>query len=247
MASATGTVIDLDRSAISRYIQLSTLFRRRIETGYWHVGQQIPTVDALAAEFSVARATIRQALTILEEEGLIERFRAKGTFVIYRPQQKLWCDVQTDWGGLLKSRPGAEIEVLSQDVGAEPHGLMHDIGIAAPAYWHLRRRHIRDGLAFLVTEVYIDQRLRNRITKEALRTKSSMRLIADVAGVKIADARQTLTLGTADGETSQLLSIPLNAPVALVHRSAVDENGTLVFIGIGVYRGDVVRLDLQMK
>lgn len=247
MASATGTVIDLDRSAISRYIQLSTLFRRRIETGYWHVGQQIPTVDALAAEFSVARATIRQALTILEEEGLIERFRAKGTFVIYRPQQKLWCEVQTDWTGLLKSRPGAEIEVLSQDTGAEPHGLMHDIGTPAPAYWHLRRRHFRDGSAFLVTEVYIDQRLRSRITKEALRTKSSMRLIADVAGVKIADARQTLTIGTADGETSQLLSIPLNAPVALVHRSAVDESGCLVFIGIGVYRGDVVRLDLQLK
>lgn len=247
MAQATNRVIDFDRSAISRYIQLSTLFRRRIETGYWHVGQQIPTVDALAAEFCVARATIRQALTILEQDGLIERFRAKGTFVIYRPQQKLWCTVQSNWAGLLSAQPDADIEVLSQEADAEPHGLMHEVGTAAPAYWHLRRRHFRDGSAFLVTDIYIDQRLRSRVSKEALRTRSSMRLIAEVAGVKVKDARQTLTIGTADSETAELLSIPLNAPVALVHRSAVDDKGCLVFVGIGVYRGDVVRLDVQLK
>ncbi len=170
MAQATSTVVDFDRSAISRYIQLATLFRRRVETGYWHVGQQIPTVDALAAEFSVARATIRQALTILENEGLIERFRAKGTFVIYRPQQKLWCTVESDWAGLLSARPDANIEVLSEEADAELHGRMHDIGTPAPAYWHLRRRHLRDGQAYLIADAYIDQRLRGRISKEALQT-----------------------------------------------------------------------------
>ena len=247
MAQATNTVVDFDRSAISRYIQLATLFRRRVETGYWHVGQQIPTVDALAAEFSVARATIRQALTILENEGLIERFRAKGTFVIYRPQQKLWCTVESDWAGLLSARPDANIEVLSEEADAELHGRMHDIGTPAPAYWHLRRRHLRDGQAYLIADAYIDQRLRGRISKEALQTRTSMRLIAEVAGVKIKDARQTLTIGTADSETANLLSVPLNAPVAIVHRSAIDDSGCLVFAGIGVYRGDVVRLDVQLK
>ena len=42
---------------------------------------QIPTVDALAAECGAARATIRQALYLLHQDGPIERFRAKGTFV----------------------------------------------------------------------------------------------------------------------------------------------------------------------
>ena len=34
--------VDLDRSAVSRYIQLASLFRRRIETGDWAIGQQTP-------------------------------------------------------------------------------------------------------------------------------------------------------------------------------------------------------------
>jgi GntR family transcriptional regulator len=99
----------------------------------------------------------------------------------------------------------------------------------------------------MVGEVYIDRRLEPRITEEALRTKTSMRLIADVAGVEVTDARQTLTIGTADAEIAELLDLPFNAPVAVVQRSAVDAEGTLVFSGIATYRGDVVRLDFKLR
>jgi GntR family transcriptional regulator len=245
-AGAKGAV-DFNRSSISRYIQLATLFRRRIETGVWQLGQQIPTVDALAAEFNVARATIRQALSIVESDGLIERHRAKGTFVTFRPQEALWCQVETNWAGLLNAREGATVEVLSRGYTDEVQGLIHSIGTRAPTYWHLRRRHWREGAPFLVAEVYIDQRLEDRISEEALETKTSMRLIADVAGVEVTGAQQTLTISTADNEISHLLSMPLNAPVAIIHRSAVDANGVLVFVGVAVYRGDVVRLDFKLR
>ncbi|MFX5476463.1 GntR family transcriptional regulator, partial [Acinetobacter baumannii] len=89
------------------YIQLATLFRRRIDSGQWPVGQQIPTVDELAEESGVARSTIRQAVGLLESDGLVSRFRAKGTFVNARRQPQIWCDVETDWNGLLMSREGA--------------------------------------------------------------------------------------------------------------------------------------------
>ena len=85
----TTVVVDLSRSAVSRYIQLASLFRRRIQAGQWQVGAQIPTVEELAAECGVARATIRQALDILQIEGLIERYRAKGTFVRPRPHDQI--------------------------------------------------------------------------------------------------------------------------------------------------------------
>ena len=124
---------------------------------------------------------------------------------------------------------------------------MHEIGKRAEAYTHFRRLHSRIGTPFLLTDVYIDQSLRARITDEQLRTRTSMRLIGDVKQKDISDARQTLTIGTADSEVSNHLKIALNDPVAIVHRSAVDAKGTLVIVAIGVYRGDVVRLDLKLK
>src|SRR5215813_12168995 len=95
--AVTGGKVDFSRTGIARYIQLASLFRRRIESGLWESGEQIPTVDDLAAECGVARATIRQALGILEDEQLIARYRAKGTFVRERPQGQIWCEVATDW------------------------------------------------------------------------------------------------------------------------------------------------------
>jgi GntR family transcriptional regulator len=244
-----GGGVDLSRSAVSRYIQLATLFRRRIEQGAWKLDQQIPTVDALAAEHGVARATIRQALDLLENDGLIERFRAKGTFVRAAPAaNRLWCEVETDWSGLLRSRDGAEIEILGEEAGL-PGSALPPLGIGEPAplYRHWRRRHWRDGQPFLLADVHLDERLAPKVTPEDLRSKTALRLVESIAGVRIADARQTLTIGTADVETAAALRIPLNAPVAHVRRAAVDQQGVLVLVADGIYRGDVVRIDIKLR
>lgn len=247
MASLTEPRADLSRSSVSRYIQLSTLFRRRIESGQWRVGQQIPTVEELSEEFGVARATIRQALGILEGEGLVSRYRAKGTFVNEAPQAQLWCEVKTDWSGLLRSREGAEIELLHEEQGSAPPQQHHPIGTLAPAYRHLRRRHGRDGKPFLLADVYIDERLAPKIPRAAFTSMTALKLASSAPGVKIEDARQTLTIGMADIETATLLDLPLNAPVCQVNRTAVDHKGRIVLIANGLYRGDVVRLDMKLK
>jgi GntR family transcriptional regulator len=239
--------VDFSRSAVARYLQLAGLFRRRIASGQWAIGQQIPTVEELVAECGVARATIRQALDLIEGEGLIERHRAKGSFVIGQPQQQIWCEVATDWSGLLLSREGAVIEVLSDRGGTQPSHIPHPIGQLAPSYRSLRRLHSRDDAPFLITELFVDERLSSRITDEALVTKTALRLLADIPDLQIKDARQTLTIGTADMETANRLNLPLNAPVAFVYRSVADQSGCLVFIGEGIYRGDVVRIDMKLR
>lgn len=247
MPAAPRKTVDFSRSAIARYIQLATLFRRRIDSGQWPLGSQIPTVDELAAECGVARATIRQALDILEDEKLIERYRAKGTFVRRRPQEELWCAVATDWSGLLRPSHTARLEVLSDDAGVKLERVAYPIGTLAPAYRHLHRRHWRHDMAFLLTDVYVDERLRDRISREDIETKTALRLIADVPDLEIVEAQQTLTIGTADMETAEALAMPLNAPVAFVHRRAVDRDGIAVLIAEGIYRGDVVRFDVKLR
>ena len=246
MTSARAAV-DLNRSTVSRYIQLATLFRRRIETGVWGEGARIPTVDVLATEYGVARATIRQALDQVEAAGLIERFRAKGTFVRRGPTERLWCEVQTDWSGLLRSRDEAKIEILGDHPGATPPAFPEEFGNPAPEYHHLRRRHSRRGQAFLLAEVYLDARLWPRVPVAHLTTKTALSLVASIPGLVIADARQTLTIGSADVEVAEHLAIPLNSPVAHVDRAAIDAAGTVILVANGTYRGDLVRIDVSLR
>ena len=78
-------------------------------------------------------------------------------------------------------------------------------------------------------------------------SKTALRLVSEIPGLQIKDARQTLTIGSADVETAEQLDTPLNAPIAIVHRSVVDRVGCLVFTGEGIYRGDAVRIDMKLK
>lgn len=247
MNERAGNAVDFGRSAVARYIQLATLFRRRIQGGQWPLGHQVPTVDELAIEFGVARATIRQALDLIAAEGLIERYRAKGTFVRRRPQEELWCAVGTDWAGLLRPNHDQKIEILSQHPKANPDRIAYPIGALAPAYRHVHRRHWRGGKPFLLTDLFINEALMDRIKKKDLESKTALRLINDVPGLKIADVQQTMTIGMADAETANALSMPLNAPVAFVYRRAVDADGVLALASEGIYRGDVVRFDVKLK
>jgi GntR family transcriptional repressor for pyruvate dehydrogenase complex len=52
--------------------------RERILTDAWAPGAQLPPVEALIDEFAVSRATLREALNILEAEGLVRLRRGPG-------------------------------------------------------------------------------------------------------------------------------------------------------------------------
>lgn len=237
----------LQKSNVSRYIQLASLFRQRIEVGEWAIGTQIPTVKELAEQCGVATMTIRQALNILENEGLIERMRAKGTFVIERPKRDLWCEVKTDWSGLLIARDNATIEIKGDERGVQLPRRESDIGTPAASYRHLRRRHSRDGVAFLLGDIYVDERLLPAIPEDAYARVTAMRLIADLPGQSIEDAVQIVTISSADLETASELNISLGDPVAKVQRIAVNQDGEIILLADGIYRGDMMKISLKLR
>ena len=239
--------IDFSRSSVARYIQLATLFRQRIQSGRWPVGTRLPTVAQLADEYGVARATIRQALALLTNEKLIESHRAKGTFVTGSPELQVLCEVETDWSGLSRATEDTDIEIISMEADTHPPKFPDAAGKPAKSYRHFRRRHSRFDTPYLLGDIYLDEDVYRRVPKEVFETKGTPQVLSELPGLKITDATQVLTIIMADVETAELLNIPINAPIARITRTATDANGIAIFVGDGLYRGDIIRLQLKLK
>jgi len=72
----------LDRSsAVPLYVQLRTLIHEQISNGRLRERTQLPGVMELAAALEVNFETVRKAYKELEQEGLLQMMRGRGTFV----------------------------------------------------------------------------------------------------------------------------------------------------------------------
>lgn len=69
------------RSRLPAYAQLADILRAGISRGDYPPGDRLPSESALAKDHGVSAMTARQAVSVLEEEGLIRRVQGKGTFV----------------------------------------------------------------------------------------------------------------------------------------------------------------------
>ena len=70
-----------EESGIPLYYQIKELIREKINIGDWKSGDKIPNELDLAKNFTVSRATIRQAILELVNEGILSRKKGVGTFV----------------------------------------------------------------------------------------------------------------------------------------------------------------------
>jgi DNA-binding GntR family transcriptional regulator len=79
----------VDRSAVAsgaagvlpRYRQIAAELRAAIEDGQLQAGSVLPSEADLTARHAVSRATVRQALAVLESDGLITTYPGKGRYV----------------------------------------------------------------------------------------------------------------------------------------------------------------------
>jgi DNA-binding LacI/PurR family transcriptional regulator len=71
----------MNKSARQFHLQIVETLEQRILTGYYRPEEQFPTEHQLASEFGVSRGTVRKALHILENQGILARAAGKGTFI----------------------------------------------------------------------------------------------------------------------------------------------------------------------
>lgn len=243
--SAPASTLFLD-SPIPRYVQLADLMRQRIARGLWPREHRLPSLEELTGEFGVARVTVRQAIDLLAREGLVSPQQGRGTFVTGEPRPDRFISVVTSLEALARVYEDTQPRIVNIEDTAGSPPLRPEDGQPAPGYTYMRRVHHRDGHAYCVINIYLDERI-FRKKPQAFRTQTVIPLLTAMKDVKIARAHQVLTIAAADMDVARLLELPVNAPVAEVRRIFHDAAGTVIYLAEVTYRGDAIHLEMDLK
>ena len=231
-----------ERSRVPLYLQVASALSRRIEVGEWKPGQQISTLAELEAEYQVARVTVRQAVEVLQEDGLVRCLQGKGTFVADEVTDKRWLKLETEWSALVSTIED-NVPRFIKSKRVIPHPRIDDgEGRPANAYEHLLSVQTRGGVAYAVASVHLARSVFDR-APEVFRSRTALPMLSKLDGVRISRARQTLVIGGADPEISTLLKIALGAPTAEARCVVTDSDNVVIYVGEIVYRGDCIKLD----
>ena len=71
-----------------KYLLVADTLRQEIADGIFRDGQTLMTEEELRMRFDVSRQTIRQAIALLEADGLVDRRRGSGTYVRHGPRRR---------------------------------------------------------------------------------------------------------------------------------------------------------------
>ncbi len=236
----------LSATRVPLYLQIAEVLRQRIDRGIWRQGDLLPTLVELMAEFDVAKVTVRQAIKLLEADGLLLPQRGRGTVVTGAPRGQRRLKVETTLQDLVAMYSGDKpaLNNLKEDRDSPPGTI--DDGTLSRRYRHLTRTHSRDDIPYCVISLYIDEDV-FKLASKRFRAELALPVLSSHPGIDIARARQTMVISKCDIETAHLIGIPIGDPVAEVRRILYSSDSRIIYLADVTYRGDFIRLDMDLR
>jgi GntR family transcriptional regulator len=233
------------RSHVPLYIQIASVMRRRIETKQWLPGQKISTLVELGREFEVARVTIRQAIGILGNEGLLHSQQGRGTFVAETPVVRHWLKLATSWDALVDTIKDNVLKRIKVNGPPPTPTLCENEGELASKYVFVRTVQYKDGRPYSIVNAHLAENVYRRAPSE-FRQHPALSVLARLESIEVRDAHQTIMIGSADPATAGLLHIELGAPIAECQCVVIDDKGVAIYVGDIIYRSDAIKLHIDL-
>jgi GntR family transcriptional regulator len=243
----SGASSPLANSPIPLYLQVADILRGRINKHEWPVGALIPTLEALAEEFKVARVTARQAVQLLTREGLLTPRRGHGTVVSRADDVPNTVVMKTSLASLASMYESTSAKMLTFDESHAMPSVQPGVGKLGSGYVYMRRLHFTEGKPYAVISLYLLQDVFQRAPDEFRSRAVIPQLLRMKRAIRIERAHQTMSIGAADPEPAKLLEVRVGTPVAHVTRVFLDRNEQILYYAEVIYRGDWVKWEIELQ
>ncbi|CAH2598715.1 GntR family transcriptional regulator [Rhodovastum atsumiense] len=219
--------------------RLYLLLRERIASGELPSGTRLPGEPGLAAEHGVSRMTVRRALDLLAEEGLLRRQPGSGTFVRETGMEQAVCaDLADVFSHLKEMGRRTTVRLLQFGYVAPTEAVARALGLAtAERAQRSVRIRLLEGAPFSWLTTHVPERIGQTYTEADLAATPLLSLL-ERSGIVPARARQTIGATLAGPDVAEALEVQIGAPLLSLVRVVEDDGGHGVEHLHALYRPD---------
>jgi len=233
MAQRPSIVINRS-SPVPLYFQVAEQLERAIVDGELAPGDRISNEVSLANELGLSRPTMRQAIQLLVDKGLLVRKRGVGTQVVHG-QIRRPVELTSLHDDLRRAGEGPRTDVFGcQRVEADDLVAQELRLPAGSPVWSLERLRFAgdEPLALMHNFLPIDVLDLDAVDLTAFGLYECLRR----AGVQLRVANQQIGARRAEAREARLLGERRGSPLLTMTRTAFDSTGRAVEYGTHVYR-----------
>jgi GntR family transcriptional regulator len=219
---------------------VADVLRHQIHSGAYD--DSLPGENDLAAEFSVSRNTIREALSTLKNEGLIERGPKVGTHVA---QRKFDHGLDTLLGlkETFKSYGEVRNEVRAAMAVAAPPTVAQRLQLEpGRQVVFIERLRYLGGLPLSLDLTYLEPEIGAQVLTHSLESNDIFALIEELTGRRLGAASLALEAIPADAHSAVALQVPDGAPLLMLERLTNLDDGRPVDLEYIRMRGDRITM-----
>jgi len=237
----------LDRPA-SLAARVANNLRKELRSEYV-VGGQLPSEPELATQLGVSRGTVRQALTMLEREGMIIRRQGAGTYVHYISRVQTRVEHAYEFSDLLRIagfEPSIQLISFENFTLAEEMAVQLDVEPGTQALV-VRKLFLANGQPAIYCLDFIPQHLINQPYDEYELQQPIFDFMKQRCGQSTVQNLAEIVPQVATKELADLLKIELGQPLLRIDEIGYNEEGGPVIFTRAYYKDQFIRFSVLRK
>lgn len=203
--------------------------RTRLGSGELRAGRLLPSEAELSHDYAASRVTVRRALELLRDEGLVDSRQGFGWFVAADPVRQSLGRLGTIESQLLADGIESERRVIDFRFVAAPPRVRQVL--AAETVLRVRRLNLADRHPFALVTVWCPERYGAELSRADVERSPFYELI----GVELGGAVQTIGAAAASAHDADLLGVPIGSPVLRCERVTSSIEGQAVLVSEHVF------------
>lgn len=212
-----------------RYHDIANTLRTRIAEGKYSHASVLPSESDMSKQFGASRVTVRRALEVLRDEGLITSRQGLGWTLVAGPMPQSLGRLGTIEEQLLASGVRSARQIIDFAFEKAPKRIAQLLN--TEQVLRVKRVNLADEEPFAVVTVWCSMSLGRKLSRRDVEQSSFYELI----DVPLKGATQTIGADAATASEAKLLGIKAGSPVLRCERTTRDVKGNVVLYSQHVF------------